>query len=125
MNRDSISGIVSEWQEIRTKVQTGLILIDTILNNFSGNFLTFEDSMEVFRAPLNINENVSSYQIIFGSSSHLLELAHENEELVNTQSNVIVMISDIEILQHSFDSVNISCQTPECNGNEVTVRCFF
>lgn len=130
--RDSLDDVSAEYNTILQVLESGLVLIDSVINLSSNLGIAYEDSTNEYTFPLEMepdNEVTSQtqYRFTIAGVDYELLLEYDKFETLDEKRNVYLRITDIRAVQTSFDSVAISCpnETESCLDNETTITCYF
>lgn len=107
----------------KTIYESGKVKIDTVLILFGLSNLSYKDSLTTYRFPVNIESEISGYQITLGTIDYQLDLLHDNEIVVDARRRAKVVPENFRVLTTSFDSVKFNCNP--CNAGTTTVICYF
>jgi hypothetical protein len=103
-------------------IESGDLLISSITNLENGFFLSFVDSAADYFLPMSMNADISRLAVEINNKSYNIELAYFREDFRDEKKRIRVSISNLEIVNHDFDS--ISCQSLNCE-NETPVKFYF
>jgi hypothetical protein len=103
-------------------IESGDLLISSITNLENGFFLSFVDSAADYFLPMSMNADISRLAVEIDNKSYNIELAYFREDFRDEKKRIRVSISNLEIVNHDFDS--ISCQSLNCE-NETPVKFYF
>jgi hypothetical protein len=118
--------IINQLNTIQNEILSGSVKIDGIENVSNGSRITYDDSLDIYDIPLNIAGSVTLLEIeIQEAGTFELEISHKNEERVSTDRKIEILMSEITLVSHSFDSVIVVCANELCRGNETALNCFF
>ncbi len=120
-----LDSIIQAANTIANLIATGSVQVDYVRNLNTDNLIEYSDSSEVYGVPLNLNGDISAYAISIQDETFQVSLGHESELFVDDRTNIRMLISQITLLEHSFDSAFISCETPSCDSNETGIICYF
>ncbi|MFT7162785.1 MAG: hypothetical protein ACI9GZ_003981 [Bacteroidia bacterium] len=121
-NAETLSDIKSQLSSTISDVNNGKILISSITNLENGFFLSFVDSAADYFLPMSMNADISRLAVEIDNNSYDIELAYLREDFRDEKKRIRVSISNLEIVNHDFDS--ISCQSLNCE-NETPVKFYF
>lgn len=118
---DSIGSVLSST---RATINSGLLLIRKIKFPEINDSLIYtdEDSATFWNFPLSYEGAFSSYEITIDNEVFSIELEYENFTEIDEERNVLIRAQDIQVINHSFDSLN-SCET--CVDGEATFTFYF
>ncbi len=110
----------------RRDVSNGLLKVDTLFIN--GQYLTYDDSIETYDAPLLMNEeSFTQFEVVIGDFRGEIAFDYELRESVDATREIKLRAYDIFPTDFfGFDSLEgPSCVTPQCRDNETTVYLYF
>lgn len=110
---DSIAQVLTRT---KSSINTGLLLISEIQILESGTVLTYLDSATSWKLPLSFNNDFSRFQLTIDEELFTIELDYENFTEVDAERNVLIRAEDIQVINHSFDSLN-ACEDNCVDGN--------
>ncbi len=117
---------IDSIEAIKTRINNGEVLVDSVVNLANGNSIKYEDSASQYSIPLNFNDTISEYQIVLGGNEYRLSLTHENITSVDTRRNIIIEILNFKVIDHQFDSIApVKCLTEDCSVQDETLTCYF
>lgn len=106
----------------RGTINSGLMLIESITLPETTATLNYTDSATSWRVPLSYQKAFSVYELLIDGSTYIIELDYENFTEVDEQRNVLIRAQDIQVINHSFDSLN-TCEN--CVDGEATITFYF
>lgn len=121
-NAETLSTLKSQLSATIIDVNKGKVFISSITNSENGYFLNFADSASDYFLPMSMNTDNSRLAIEIDNNSYDIELAYLREDFLDEKKRIRVSISNLEIVNHDFDS--ISCQSINCE-NETPVKFYF
>jgi hypothetical protein len=119
---DSINSIITVLLDGDVKID----YIQSLFNDFVDD--EYPDSMAVYPLPLNVNGNISSYEISINGQVYQLALSHTNSEYFTANQAIKIGISELSIMDVSlnpFDSVFFYCPTSNCNEGDSSIICLY
>ncbi|XOV95140.1 MAG: hypothetical protein ACFHWX_10595 [Bacteroidota bacterium] len=120
---DSVSDFLTD---IKKDVLNGLLMIDTLYIN--SQYLTYEDSAEIYDAPLLMNEDeFTQFEVIIGDFKGEVSFEYSLREFVDATREIKLRAFDILPADYvGFDSIEgPSCLTTQCRDGETTVYLYF
>lgn len=106
----------------RSTINSGLMLIESITLPETSASLHYTDSAASWRVPLSYQKAFSVYELLIDGTTYTIELDYENFTEVDEQRNVLIRAQDIQVINHSFDSLN-TCEN--CVDGEATITFYF
>ncbi len=128
-SRDQLGQEIRKFNEVKETINEGRIRIDEIYGaNGEGPLVfrdsTTNDSLTVFRFPLDMNKERSLFIIHLDDRTDELELAYERAP-VEANDLILMEISGLHLISTTYDSAYIQCPGQECVSNETTVKIYF
>ncbi len=116
-NRTELNAIIAAINAGNVRIEE-IQLLTTGLNVFN------EDSATNYALPLIDGADICSFLLIMNDEQYSLDIGYAiyTEQSFST---IYQVASGIEVVSHSFDSVNVACDTPECFNGETTITCYF
>lgn len=121
-NNESLTSIKSKLSTTIADVNKGKLYIAGVTNLENDLSLSYSDSATDYFLPMSMNSDVSRLAIDIDNKSFEIELAYLREDFLDEKKRIRVSISNLEIVNHDFDSV--SCQSSKCE-NETPVKFYF
>jgi hypothetical protein len=129
--KDAIENSIALYNQVEDDINEGNVRIDEVFGPNGEGPLLFRDSLTndsltVFRFPLDMNADESSYIIHFREEGDTNEIGFNYRRETDVAGDfVVVRIYDITETGHSFDSIKQVCNKNECISNETTFRIYF
>jgi len=116
---------LNELNQVKRTIEDGKIQIDSIVSVNDNKSISFgTDSLEVFKFPLSVNQDSTSYQIFIGEINYSLSLEYIRNFSEDERSRIEIIISNIKIKEgHTFEKIDISCEV--CASNETSITAYF
>ncbi|MEQ9425616.1 MAG: hypothetical protein RJQ09_14420 [Cyclobacteriaceae bacterium] len=122
--KTSIESTINDLEDQLTLVNSGLTKVDSIISVADGNGIVLSsDSLDSFNIPLAVNSDNSSYRFIIGGKSFELTLNYIRSFVEDEKSRIVVLISNITLVDHNFKEVEISCT--DCSNKNTSVTAYF
>jgi hypothetical protein len=127
--KETIESGIDLFDQVENNILDGKIRIDEVFGDGGEGPLLFRDSLTndsltVFRFPLDMNRDESSFTIDFGEESNEISFSYIRE--IDQGGDFIVLrVYDVGVTGHSFDSVRLICNLDQCLSNETTFRIYF
>ncbi len=121
-----IDSIIDFLNDQKTNVNNGLLRIDTLFIN--DQFLTYEDSVDTYDAPLLMNEeSFTQFEVVIGGFRGEIAFDYTLEEFVDATREIKLRAFNIHpVNSFGFDSVGEPiCVTNQCRDHETTLYLYF
>jgi|GEM_PF-3051667 len=114
--------------------QARSVIIDSVNHEWAKTFRFFQDTTDLYKFPISMNEDSSSIDLIFRDLNDLTTYHSNNIEvvysrdLVKNDDNYVVMHSFVKQIMTNFDKFETVCSdtlTTSCLSNETTIKVFF
>lgn len=106
---------------------SNVVIIDSINHVWAGSYTSFQDTVNTYQFPLNMQENLSNFVISYRDTADLntyytnnLTIAYQRNYLKRTDNNIIVQCDIIEATSDfsskillCSDTLNITCISNE------------
>ncbi len=112
---------------------SNVVIMDSINHEWAGNFSYYQDTVNTYSLPLNMNEDVSNFIITYRDTANLnlyftntLLVKYERTYLKRTDNNILV-ICDILEAKSDFNLKNLLCADLldiTCNSNEAIYQVY-
>lgn len=119
---DSIRAIIITR---RLDVTSGKMLLTSLQNTKNSEFLNYTDSMYSYSIPLSMNSDITSYNLEIDNKIYQLEFEYKRINKEDEKSRITITAYNIEILQHTFDSINVICNTSLCENDDLSIQIYF
>ncbi len=110
-----------------------VVIIDSINHVWAGNYTYYQDTINTYQLPLNMQKDASSFVISYRDTSDLntyftntLSVNYERGFLKRTDNNILVQCNITETTSN-FDIQNLTCTASEnltCNSNEALFQIY-
>ncbi len=124
--------INSDLKEIISDIESGLVKLDQLFVVNTGLDSVYTDSATSYYAPLDMTTEETELSITLNATSYSLILGYELFDEVDIDRRIIRQAMSVSINSHSFDSVQIACDSVnfDCNSNdflakETILTCYF
>ena len=115
---------VNLLESVESDLLKGKLKIDSLVSVLDATSFNFgPDSLEIFRLPLSVNVDSTSYRVFINGNFYELSLEYERSFNEDEKSRIEVIISNIRIRNHTFKEAEISCEI--CTSNETSVTLSF
>ena len=122
---DSLKSRRSFFNSVKTKINSGLLLVDRI-TGVGAEELTFDgDSLTRFNLPLDVNANFSEVFIEIEGILYTVSFTYQRDTVVS-EGVIRIEANNLNISTTTgFDSIYFFCDTVNCNANEASATFFF
>ncbi len=113
-----------------SELQSGLFPLDQVVNAETGNTKPFEEVQTDYQIPLNMNADVSNYDLFFNKQVFNLQIGYGRLQRLDQVSRVRIIAENISIISFDpkIDSISDPpiCGSSDCSSeNEVTIEIYF
>lgn len=117
----------SSLESTISTIESGAVLIDTIVNVATEEGLVFTDSASTFLLPLDPNFNEITYRFSIASQRYEVSLSYDLTQTLDARRKVRILAENIQYdsLTSTFDSVNIVSTESNNPHDATTVQCSF
>ncbi|MTI22915.1 hypothetical protein E1176_17920 [Fulvivirga sp. RKSG066] len=123
--KSELSAERSDFNQIKTLINSGDVKLDLITGFGAEAELLFEDSATAYRLPLNINSDISEFLIKIENMSHGVSFIYDRDTVV-AEGKIFIEATNIKVRDiNVFDSVRFPCDTLNCNSNEASITLYF
>lgn len=127
VRRDTLNKTKAAHNSSIKLIQSGLMQISSITNLLDGSVVSYEDSAEVWRLPLDMNLDSVYLSIRIKEEDYWLIVKYQREVIADEFDYVVIKASQISVAanQHNFQSLDVDCKTDECIDDETILRINF
>jgi len=108
------------------------VVIDSINHVWAGNFEYFQDTVNTYQLPLNMNEDISKFILSYryvtdytSSYSNSMEVNYHRTFLKRTNNTIIVKSDIISVSSDFSNTPNLLCaDSLTCNSNEAIYQIY-
>ncbi|MFY0686327.1 MAG: hypothetical protein JXQ90_04130 [Cyclobacteriaceae bacterium] len=116
---------IDSLNQINSRLNEGVIRLDTVYNLLNDLYIVLEDSTDIHSIPLNYNSNQSAIRFRLSNEYFDIYLSHTNEILTNNRDQLVVTMTQIDTISHTFHKVEIDCPSKSCDPNAALFICYY
>ena len=126
---DKVSELNAYWKKVLSGILNGKLLVNRIVNRGNELFVSYEDSVNLWRIPLSQESSSVLLNVEIGGRIYAIDIAYELRTVVDDDDYIIrepyrlSVESDPE--NGGFDSLKVSCKSDECLASETSVIFYF
>jgi hypothetical protein len=109
----------------RLDVTSGKMLLTSLQNTENNESLIYEDSMYTYSLPLSMTSDITSYNLEIDNKVYKLEFEYKRTNKEDEKSRITITAYDIAIRHHTFDSINVICNTSLCDNDDSSLQIYF
>ncbi len=102
----------------------GLTRIDSLIALSNGNVISYQDSAAVFSVPLSIQQPETMLRLVLPVQAFFIDFRYQLIPYEDDKSRIGFVAEDIEIVSHTFDSIQFNCVN-NCTSNGSTVVAYY
>ncbi|HHP7242556.1 MAG TPA: hypothetical protein ACFCUD_12840 [Cyclobacteriaceae bacterium] len=127
---DALDTVNMSLNIVTSELLSGLFPLDQVVNAESGSTKPFEEVQTDYQIPLNMNADVSNYDLFFNNRVFNLQIGYDRLQLLDQVSRVRIIAENISIISFDpkIDSISDPpiCGSSDCSSeNEVTIEIYF
>jgi hypothetical protein len=94
---EPLDEILDQLSDIVSIINSGLVFVDAISNTSFPGRLTFEDSLQLFELPLDMNRESIVYDIDIGQGNYRMGLSYRLREELNARGQLRLFVDSLSI----------------------------
>jgi hypothetical protein len=127
--RVELENSIDVYEQVKNDIEDGKIKIDEVMGPNGEGPIYFtdsltNDSLTIFRFPLDMNYDSCSYIININGNEDLVGVQYLRDlDYINYQ--ILVRIYEADVTEITYDSAKVICDKTDCISNETTIKVYF